>query len=133
MWGFGNITNQSDQILMFDYAVGPGGATSGSALNNAAGNAILEVGSLGALYFTDMGHQPGGPHYWAVDVLYNDSTWRWFYDGQGVLDAGVASDGSFTLSGQGQKLQGQLSQPPGPPDGLVGLLDVTAAEPLTTG
>ena len=119
MWGFGNITNTSDQILMVDYSVGPGVQSSGSSLNSTMGNAILEIGSLGAIYFTDVGAQGGGPGSWAVDVTYNDTTWRWFYDGGGVLDVSVAMDGVFTLSGDGQSTQGQLTPPPGPGDGPV--------------
>lgn len=131
MWGFGEIQNTSDQILMVDYAVGPGANTTGTALNGTAGNAILEIGSLGALYFTDMGHQDGGPHNWAVDVAYNDNTWRWFYDGQGVLDVGVATGGVFVLAGAGQELRGQLVQPPGPPADLAAVLDLDTMAPLT--
>lgn len=119
MWGFGSITNSSDQTLMVDYAVGPGGVNEGGSLNATCGNAILEIGSLGALYFTDVGDQPGGPYPWAVDVAWNDITWRWFYDGLGALDLAVNPDGSFVLSGQGQEQSGVLQPPPGPPDGPV--------------
>lgn len=114
MWGFGTIYNQSDQMLLVNYAIdaatperGPVKVDAG-ALNQTRGNAILEIGSLGALYFTDMGHQEGGPHYWAVDVTYGDSTARWFYDGGGVLDVMVNPDGSFVLAGQGQQISGSL-------------------------
>ena len=67
-----------------------------------------------------------------MDVAYNDSTWRWFYDGQGSLDVGVAADGAFTLSGQGQELQGHLAEPPGPTDRLAAILDVTEADVVST-
>jgi len=109
VWGFGQITNQSAQTLLFDYAVGAGGTNNGSQLNVTRGNAILEVGSLGAIYFTDVGHQSGGPHYWAVDVQFGDTTQRWFYDGGGVLDAQVNADGTFVLSGQGQTIKGNIN------------------------
>lgn len=109
VWGFGQITNKTSQTLMFDYAVGSGGTATGDKLNATRGNAILEVGALGAIYFTDVGHQPDGPHYWAVDIQFGDTTKRWFYDGGGVLDVQVNADGTFVLSGQGQTITGSIS------------------------
>lgn len=111
MWGFGQISNSSDQILMFDYAVGADSNAVGEELNSTRGNAIIEIGSLGAMYFTDMGHQPGGPHYWAVDVQFGDTTKRWWYDGSGVLDVAISPGGLFLLSGQGQTISGSVATP----------------------
>jgi hypothetical protein len=111
MWGFGQITNQSQQIVMLDYAVQAGQAATGGQLNSNRGDAIVEIGSLGAMYFTDVGHQSGGPHYWAVDVTFGDTTKRWFYDGGGVLDVNINADGSFVLSGQGQTIPGSVATP----------------------
>lgn len=108
MWGFGSIDNQSGQIAMIDYAVPSGGTVQAGTLDTTRGDAIIEVGALGAIYFTDVGHQGGGPHYWAVDVQFGDTTKRWWYDGGGVLDVALAADGSFTLSGQGQTINGAL-------------------------
>jgi len=109
MWGFGNISNQSQQILMFDYAVPAGGKAVGSELNATRGDAILEIGSVGAIYLTDLGQQPGGPYPWAVQVVWNTSTQNWYYDGDAALDVQVNPDGSFTLSGEGQQISGNLA------------------------
>jgi hypothetical protein len=119
MWGFGNITNNSQQVLMFDYAVAAGSTPQGGggALNNTRGDAILEIGSLGAIYLTDVGHQGGGPHYWCVQIAWNANTANWYYDGGGALDVVVNADGSFALSGQGQTIAGNIndSELAGPP------------------
>lgn len=110
MWGFGSITNLSEQVLMFDYAVAANsGRTSGAALNGNRGNAVMEVGALGAVMFTDVGHRDGGPHYWCVQVTWNSNTAYWYYDGGGVLDVQVGGDGSFTLTGQGETITGNLA------------------------
>jgi len=111
VWGFGQITNQSKELLFFDYAVGSGAATQGGQLNTSCGDAELDVGALGAIYFTDVGHVTGYPHYWGVQVQWDDATVIWSYDGGGSLDVQVAPDGSFTLSGQGQSINGRFSGP----------------------
>lgn len=115
MWGFGNIFNQSQQILRFDYAVPAGGKAVGSALNTTRGDAILEIGSLGAIYLTDLGQQPGGPYPWAVQVVWNTSMKNWYYDGYATLDVQVNPDGSFTLSGEDQQISGNLATDVPPP------------------
>jgi hypothetical protein len=114
MWGFGTITNDSQQILMFDYAVPAGGKAVGSQLNATRGDAILEIGALGAIYFTDLGTQPGGPYPWAVQLVWNTSTQNWYYDGDAALDVQVNSDGSFVLSGENQQISGNLADVPPP-------------------
>jgi hypothetical protein len=111
MWGFGTVINNSVETVMLDFAVGANAATSGGTLNATRGNAIMEIGALGAVYFTDVGQQAGGPHSWAVDVQVNNDTWRWFYDGTGALDVAVNADASFVLSGHGQQKQGRLVAP----------------------
>lgn len=111
VWGFGQLTNNTDGWVMVDYALPPGSTAQGGQLNVTRGNAILEVGALGAIYFTDVGHQTGGPHYWAVDIQFGDTTQRWFYDGGGVLDVILEADGSFALTGQGQTIKGSLATP----------------------
>ena len=58
------------------------------------------------------GHQPDGPHYWAVDIQAAGAPQRWYYDGAGVLDISIDDDGSFTLSGQGQTITGTVVSPP---------------------
>jgi hypothetical protein len=117
MWGFGNISNDSQQILMFDYAVPVGTKAAGSELNATRGDAILEIGSLGAIYFTDLGQQPGGAYPWAVQVLWGTNIQNWYYDGNAAIDVQVNADGSFTLSGEGQQITGSPSDVP-PPDEL---------------
>jgi hypothetical protein len=111
MWGFGTISNKTDDYLLVDYAVPAGHDVQAGDLNHTRGNAIVVVGGLGAVYFTDVGHQPGGPHHWAVDLQFGESSARWWYDGGGVLDAVFEQDGSFTLSGQGQTIHGQITSP----------------------
>lgn len=121
MWGFGTITNDSQQILMFDYAVPVGGKATGAQLNATRGDAILEIGSLGAIYFTDLGQQAGGPYPWAVQVVWSTSTQNWYYDGDAALDVQVNADGSFLLSGENQQIGGNLTDVPPPAELLATL------------
>lgn len=107
-WGFGAIANKGTQNLMIDFALGGPTTTTGANLNASLGNALVEVGELGAMYFTDVGHQPDGPHYWAVDIQAAGAPQRWYYDGAGLLDVSINDDGSFTLSGQGQTITGTV-------------------------
>ena len=129
MWGFGSITNGSGERLMVNYSVDPGVTTTGGALNSTMGNAMIELGGLGALYFTDAGGQPGGPFPWAVDVQHNDTTWRWYYEGVGTLEVEIGMDGAFTLRGLGQEYTGVLKQPPAPSEGLAGLIELNTPSP----
>jgi len=118
MWGFGTISNGSDQILNFDYAVAANSSASGGQLNNTCGNAMIEIGSLGAIILTDMGNVPGGPHAWCVQVAWNTSTENFWYDGGGVINVKVDSDGSFALGNGDQLITGNINDdtvaPPGP-------------------
>lgn len=114
MWGFGTITNSSDQILNIDYAVPANGQITGDQLNSTRGNAIIEIGSLGAIYLTDIGG-PVGPHSWGVQIQWNANTANWGYEGGGVLDVQVNADGTFALSGQGQVIKGNINEDASPP------------------
>ncbi|MEO7260618.1 MAG: hypothetical protein ABI047_05090 [Jatrophihabitantaceae bacterium] len=118
MWGFSAITNNSDQILSFDFAVGAQSGITGDQLNSTRGNAMVEIGSLGAIILTDLGNVPGGPYPWCVQVAWNTSSENWWYDGFGVLEFKVGDDGSFAFSGQGQVITGNINEVVLPVSGL---------------
>ena len=59
---------------------------------------------IGFLDFTDLGHQEGGPHYWALDL--NGQTY--WYDGLGSPAINLSSDGSFAAAGDGNQIAGSV-------------------------
>lgn len=76
------------------------------AVRGPAGHSYrLDVDGLGFVDFTDVGHQPDGPHYWKLVVGDRD----YWYDGQGAITLTVRSDGSYTLVGDGNKFSGMLT------------------------
>lgn len=65
--------------------------------------AVVTVLGAGLVQMLDVGHQDGGPHYWAVQVSSGSYSQLWWYDGQGACTLTLNGDGSFTLTGQGQQ------------------------------
>ena len=64
--------------------------------NSLQGNWLVSIPGLGYISLEDVGHQQGGPHYWAVRI--NGSQLIW-YDGQGDMQIAVSAGGSFTMNG----------------------------------
>lgn len=105
MWAIHSVTNNS--VPLQAAAFSDGNAV--DAVRGPEGASFrLFAGSLGFLDFTDMGHQPGGPHYWQILI---DSAVYW-YDGQGAIDLTINNDGSYLITGDGNNLSGHLTLPP---------------------
>lgn len=64
----------------------------------------LMINALGYIEIKDIGHQPGGEHYWALEL----NGERYWYDGEGGLEITVEGDGSFQATGQGNHVVGKL-------------------------
>jgi hypothetical protein len=70
-----------------------------------AGNCFrLVVSQKGFLDIVDMGHQPGGPHYWQLNL--NGLTY--WYDGDGSITLTINNDGTFNAKGDGNDISGHL-------------------------
>jgi hypothetical protein len=57
----------------------------------------MTIIGIGFVDFTDIGHKIGGPHYWAIDI--NGKTY--WYDGEGAPVVSINTNGSVTLTGDG--------------------------------
>lgn len=68
----------------------------------------LIVTGVGFLDLTDMGHEPGGPHYWLIDINGQD----YWYDGEGALSVDITSAGQFRVTGDGNSLAGEMKALP---------------------
>jgi len=68
----------------------------------------LIVAGKGFLDFTDLGHQPGGPHYC---LLYINDRQYWF-DGDGEITVTIYDDAAFLITGDGNQLTGLLKPLP---------------------
>jgi hypothetical protein len=68
---------------------------------------------FGTINLVDIGHQPNGPHYWAIQVTSGAFNQIFWYDGGGLCELTINADGSFTAVGQGNSLQGTISGPMG--------------------
>jgi hypothetical protein len=87
--------------------------------------AIIAVVGVGSICMLDVGHQNGGPHYWAVRVTSGtDYNQLWWYDGNGACTLTINADNSFTLTGQGQTLTGQIGAP------LLPVMNLPAGLPI---
>lgn len=82
-------------------------------------NAVLNTSALiftrfGTISLVDIGHQVGGPHYWAIQVTSGKNFSQVFwYDGGGLVALAINADGSFSATGQGNNLVGKIGGPPG--------------------
>ena len=68
----------------------------------------LMINGLGYVDIDDLGHQPQGLHYWALNL----NGQRYWYDGQGSIEFVIEADGSFQATGQGNNVFGQLKPLP---------------------
>jgi hypothetical protein len=62
----------------------------------------------GNIFITDIGHQSGGPHHWALDL--NGQTY--WYDGDGSINITFQANGAFIASGDGNHINGKLNPSP---------------------
>lgn len=93
-WSISRITVPPGHISVI-YGGGPP-RTLARIGNSIQGNWIVSVPGIGYISLDDAGHQPGGPHYWAVRI--NGSQLFW-YDGGGDMQITVNQDGSFAING----------------------------------
>ncbi len=106
MWAVDNIINNTSpqQAVAFsdgqliNTVRGPEGASFRLIVN---GNGFLDI--------TDMGHQPGGPHYWQLIINGN----IYWYDGQGSITITLDTGGKYSVSGDGNSFSGTLKWLPG--------------------
>lgn len=102
MWAIQQLNNETQPYRDISFTDGQ----SIQAVRGPEGHSFrLDVDGLGFLDFTDVGHQPGGPHYWKI-VIGGEAYW---YDGQGAIVLTVQSDGSYTITGDGNELSGTLT------------------------
>lgn len=64
----------------------------------------LIMPGIGFLDLTDLGHEDGGPHYWAIKL--NDTTY--WYDGEGRLSINISSNKTFTATGDDNHISGSM-------------------------
>lgn len=86
----------------------------------------LMINGLGYIDIDDVGHQPGGDHYWALDL----NGLRYWYDGQGSLDFVIEADGSFLATGQGNNVSGQLQALPAVTPQVIELFEEMMAKQI---
>lgn len=85
----------------------------GPAASTVIGTTALIFTKFGTILLQDIGHQSGGPHYWAVQVTSGGFSQRWWYDGQGMCTLTINSDGAFSVSGQEQTFGAPIRGPIG--------------------
>lgn len=85
-----------------------GSPVSGPAESDVISTTALIFTKFGTILLQDIGHQPDGPHYWAVQVTSGGYSQRWWYDGQGVCTLTINNDGTFSVSGQEQRFSGPI-------------------------
>ncbi|MGC1488510.1 MAG: hypothetical protein WA784_12065, partial [Albidovulum sp.] len=102
MWAINSVTNNTSPTQNVAFS---DGQTIGAVRGPEGASFRLIVNGFGYLDFTDVGHQPGGPHYWQI-VIGNGIYW---YDGQGAIDLTIGNDGSYEITGDGNNLSGQLT------------------------
>lgn len=73
--------------------------------------AVVNVDGIGVVQLLDVGHMPGGPHYWAVLVTSGKYSGLWYYDGGGQCTLTLNQNGTFQLEGQGQTLSAEIAGP----------------------
>lgn len=102
MWHLKNITQSTTpkrQVYL----------TNGDALNTRLGPAgteyCLMFTGLGWINLKDIGHQDGGPHYWAIGI----DTQIYWYDGDGQLEITLTDELNYTITGNGNYLSGKLN------------------------
>ncbi len=64
--------------------------------------------NYGNILISDIGHQSGGPHYWALEI----NGQKYWYDGEGAINLSFRTDGTFTASGDGNHIDGKLNLSP---------------------
>ncbi|MGB7271160.1 MAG: hypothetical protein WBC90_16745 [Albidovulum sp.] len=102
MWAINSVTNNTSPTQNVAFS---DGQTIGAVRGPEGASFRLIVNGFGYLDFTDVGHQPGGPHYWQI-VIGNGIYW---YDGQGAIDLTIGNDGSYEITGDGNNLNGRLT------------------------
>lgn len=101
-WNVTVVNNSSNSVI---YPPSSNAYTEGTV-------AVINVVGVGSIFMLDVGHQGGGPHYWAVQVTTGTAYKQiWWYDGGGACTLTINADNSFTLTGQGQTLGSAIGGP----------------------
>ncbi len=99
MWAITTLTNTNGQPVSMSDGLPI------TAVRGAEGVSYRMIANgLGFLDFTDTGHQPGGPHYWQI-VINGQIYW---YDGQGSLNVTLNANSTFSVTGDGNDISGDL-------------------------
>jgi hypothetical protein len=94
MWAINNVNNKTSPLQSIAFSDG----LAVDAVRGGAGASFrLIINGFGFLYFTDTGHQAGGPHYW--QLIINEQVY--WYDGQGAIDLTINNDGRCVINGDG--------------------------------
>lgn len=97
-WSVNTVNNTSGIIV----------TPSASTLFSEGTRAVIFVENIGYITLLDIGHQVGGPHYWCVEISSGNYSNRWWYDGNGLCTLTINPDGTCTLTGQEQTLNGPI-------------------------
>lgn len=90
-----------------------GSPVCGPAASTVIGTSALIFTKFGTILLQDIGHQAGGPHYWAVQISSGGFSQWWWYDGQGVCTLTINDNGTFSVSGQDQRFSAPINGPIG--------------------
>ncbi len=90
-----------------------GGEIAAPAQSTVISSTAVIFTKFGTVTLQDIGHQPNGPHYWAVQVTSGSFSQTWWYDGQGLCTLTINGDSTFIAAGQGQTLHGKIGGPVG--------------------
>lgn len=109
-WTIGRVTNGTNQPVTFSFPMG-GGSGDVRAAAGVRGDAILYIPAAGPLIFKDIGHDsPCSRPYWAVRVTYGTQNWKFYYDGNGIVDVSITAAGAVSLTpGTGSAQSSQVT------------------------
>ncbi|MFC1234948.1 hypothetical protein [Vibrio sp. F74] len=105
MWSISSVKVNSKRTTCYYVC---DGLPLGEARGEKGGSFRLMINGLGFVDINDIGHQPDGEHYWALDL----NGQRYWYGDQGNIEFVIENDGSFLATGHGNNTSGQLQALP---------------------
>ncbi|MGD2110369.1 MAG: hypothetical protein PVI86_13390 [Phycisphaerae bacterium] len=104
MWSISKVEGvPSDSVFLTD------GQPIKARRGPAGSSYRMIVVGRGFLDITDTGHQPGGPHYWQLNI----SGATYWYDGEGAPTIRIQPDGVVFITGNGNDVSTALAPLPG--------------------